>query len=152
LPPKSKQKVSNKSQNAALGQHSGSRSLVKLHRVTLSKSTISSTGLRYAVTFNGETTVMASLTPLCAAARVLRGRGIVGSIELWDSERPFPRMSANIAHAAALTVEEGSKSRLRFRPWKTFPAGTGSQKTAKSLPQVRQDPPETDARESGGRL
>jgi hypothetical protein len=47
-----------------------------------------------------------SLTPLLTSSRVLFVRGIVGRVELWDSERPYARASGEIEKLMALTVRE----------------------------------------------
>jgi hypothetical protein len=66
-------------------------------------------GPRYAVRVNkpdGLVLIDGTTEPLFDAARVLLSRGITGRIELWDSERPFPRMRGVIEHLARKTVSE----------------------------------------------
>ena len=61
----------------------------------------------------GEVLCPSTRTPLLDGCRVLASHGLTGPVELWDSERPYPRMRADIAKAAKLTVKEGS-GRLEY--------------------------------------
>lgn len=108
----------------------------RVRRVHIGRPRYTDRGALYGVTFDGEVIVAAPTMPALDAARVLKARGYTGAIELWDADRPYPRMTADIDTAAGITVEEGSKAGLRFRTWKAFPVGTGRQFSAPRLPQV----------------
>lgn len=73
-------------------------------------------GLLFEVTYCVEIIVTASVQPFFDAARVLRSRGKKGMIEMWDEDRPYPRMSSTIEAASRLTVVEGDR-RLRLEVW-----------------------------------
>src|SRR5690242_10863323 len=66
----------------------------------------SSRGPRYSARLgrpDGELIVIDTLTPFFDSARALRPRGLTGRLEMWDSERPYPRMSGDIEALAKLT-------------------------------------------------
>lgn len=73
----------------------------------------SNRGPLYAAVFQGEIVVARSAQPFLEACRVLQARGYRGCAELWDHERPFPRMQGTIAGAARLAVEEAGTPRFR---------------------------------------
>ena len=93
----------------------------------------SAKGLRYSVRLHspgGELLIQDSLVPFCDAARVLLARGVGGAIELWDPERPFPRLRGGIEELARQTVREDEKTGPQFVVWRPFPAARGGPKSA----------------------
>ncbi|QIG50549.1 hypothetical protein G5V57_24160 [Nordella sp. HKS 07] len=58
---------------------------------------------------DGEEIVAATIQPMYDASRVLLERGITGTLEMWDSERPYPRMRGDIAGMANWTIRENRK-------------------------------------------
>jgi hypothetical protein len=66
----------------------------------------------------GPIVVEASTEPLLAGSRALLAMGKGGSVELWDSVRPFPLLRGDIATLARLTVDE---ARCAFQRWRQFP-------------------------------
>src|SRR5262245_1935592 len=80
---------------------------------------------------DGPLLVNTSLEPLFAASRALIALGITGKIEMWDGERPYPRMSGDISKLAKLTVREDGATPPTLCRWRPFPAARGEQKVAK---------------------
>jgi hypothetical protein len=76
-------------------------------------------GPQYSVSFEGQQIVATSVTPFLDAARALKARGLTGRLEMWDHERPYPRMRGDIEKAAGLRVKEGDES-PKFAPWVPF--------------------------------
>jgi hypothetical protein len=67
-------------------------------------------GPRYQVRMNkpdGMVIIDSTTEPLFDAARVLMSKEITGSLEMWDSQRPYCRLRGDIEHLAGLTVSEG---------------------------------------------
>jgi hypothetical protein len=58
--------------------------------------------------------------PFLDGARALLNLGHTGALEMWDYERPYPRMRGDIEKAAKLTVREDDR-RFGFEPWKPSP-------------------------------
>ena len=76
----------------------------------------------YDVVFDGEVIVRDAWEPCCEASRVLRNRGITGSITFLDSETLKPRLTIpDIERGAGLTVKE--TPRLGFAKWQPFHLG-----------------------------
>ena len=76
----------------------------------------------YDVVFDGEVIVRDAWEPCCEASRVLRNRGITGSITFLDSETLKPRLTIpDIERGAGLTVKEAP--RLSFAKWQPFHLG-----------------------------
>jgi hypothetical protein len=69
----------------------------------------------------GEIIVKDTPIPFLDAARILLQRGVTGILELWDSERPYPRMRGDIAEMAKLTVVENDKTGPLFGKYQPFP-------------------------------
>lgn len=61
-------------------------------------------GLLYDAEFDGEVICESTMTPFLDACRVLLSRGLTGSVEMWDYDRPFPRMRSTVEAAAQLAV------------------------------------------------
>src|SRR5262245_46803260 len=88
----------------------------------------------------GPVLVNSSLEPIFAASRVLIGCGITGKIEMWDSVRPFPRMSGDIARLAKLTVREDSDTSPTLCRWRPFPTARGKQKAGFGMSMLLKHP------------
>ena len=56
-----------------------------------------------------------------AAARALLAHGMRGRVEMWDSERPYPRLSGDIEKLAKWTIREDRKTGPKLARWKPFP-------------------------------
>jgi hypothetical protein len=78
---------------------------------------------------DGEVIVESSPTPFFAAARLLRARGMIGQIELWDTQRPFPRTRGDIAAMAGLTVIETDEAGPYIARHMPFPAERRNSRT-----------------------
>lgn len=68
--------------------------------------------------YYGEEFLVRSVQPFFDGARELQKRGLRGPMEMWDRERPFPRMEGLVEKAALLTVTEPRKGTLRIRAYK----------------------------------
>lgn len=55
-------------------------------------------------TVDGLTIVAGTIQPLFDTARALAAKGVKGELELWDAQRPFPRMRGDIERMARMTV------------------------------------------------
>lgn len=66
-------------------------------------------GPMYRVEHDGEVLVASTAVPFFDGARALAAKGLTGAFEMWDHERPYPRMTGSIETAAKLTVWEGEK-------------------------------------------
>lgn len=66
-------------------------------------------GPMYLVEHDGEVLVASTAVPFFDGARALAAKGLTGAFEMWDHERPYPRMTGSIEAAAKLTVWEGEK-------------------------------------------
>jgi hypothetical protein len=69
-----------------------------------------------------------SRTPFYDGARLLLFRGITGRFEMWDAERPCPRMVGDVETCAGLMVSDEDRDGLRVKWWKP--------------PDARQDDPQ----------
>lgn len=79
---------------------------------------LSSQGPLYDATFTGGV-VLGSHQPFLDACRVLAGLGQTGPAEMWDHQRPYPRLKGLIEVAAGQTVTEGERP-PRFRKWEPY--------------------------------
>ena len=70
---------------------------------------------------SGPVLVDASIQPLLDGARALLCRGITGDVELWDNERPFPRMRGKIEELSKWRVKENSSVSPTFVPYEPIP-------------------------------
>ena len=61
--------------------------------------------------------------PITTAAREMAADGLTGPLELWDRERPYPRMIGDIEKLSRLTVTEGQSSGPRFAKFVEFKKG-----------------------------
>jgi hypothetical protein len=95
----------------------------------------------------GDVLVKRSTEPLLAGARVLVSQGVTGILELWDSQRPYPRLYGDIALLAKLSVKEDEKTSPTFRVWRPFPVAPSWSKSAvraKKLALRPSEPPPAD--------
>ena len=70
---------------------------------------------------SGPVLVDASIQPLLDGARALLCRGITGDVELWDNERPFPRMRGKIEELSKWRVKENNRVSPTFVPYEPIP-------------------------------
>lgn len=92
-------------------------------------------GFLYAVRLGspaGRIIIEATGEPFLAGCRWLKANGQTGKAELWDSTRPFPRMTGDIERAARLTVKEGDTVSPKFAKWMPFLRNTYCPETANS--------------------
>lgn len=82
------------------------RQMVKIY---IAQKTYGSRGPIYRVEYDGEVLVESTAVPFFDGARALAAKGLTGKFEMWDYERPYPRMTGVIERAAKLTVWEGEK-------------------------------------------
>ena len=76
---------------------------------------------------DGEIIAEHTPTPFFDAARKLLARGITGTLEMWDTERPYARLRGDIAEMAKLTVIETDMVGPYIARHRPFPArGIGS--------------------------
>jgi hypothetical protein len=81
---------------------------------------------RYQVTLEaGAVLVWAARSPFYDGARALEAKGITGPFEMWDRERPYPRMLGDVATAAKLSVREDARG-MKIVPYKASPWGAGA--------------------------
>lgn len=90
------------------------------HRLVLIPGALGTRGRRYDVKYEGSVVVTGTLMPLLDGCRALAGLGLSGPVELWDTERPYPRMRSTVQAGALLSVTEGERSAARFIPWRPF--------------------------------
>lgn len=104
-------------------------------------------GFLYAVRLGsaaGRVIVEATSEPFLAGCRWLKASGQTGKAELWDTSRPFPRMTGDIERAARLTVTETETVSATLARWKPFPVQRYSPETT-NLEQVGTIAPEVEA-------
>lgn len=76
-------------------------------RVFIHPLKITSRGQGYSVSFNGETIITNTRNPAADACRHLVALGHRGRMEVWDNERPYPRLVfPDIEKAVGLAVSE----------------------------------------------
>lgn len=80
----------------------------------------SSKGPLFDASYGGQTILLGSTVPCLAAARVLKGRGMSGRLEMWDTVLSYCRYHTDIEKAAGLTIEEGD-SLPRLRKYRVHP-------------------------------
>jgi hypothetical protein len=110
------------------------------HRIYVTEDRIGGRGPEYSATYNGETIVERCTTGVIfEAARQLQARGITGWLEMWDHERPYPRMHGEIDHLALWMIVERSKgviTREKYRP----PPPTNRGRTPETTPEATRVP------------
>lgn len=78
-------------------------------KIYIKQTTYGKRGPMYCVEHDGEVLVASTPVPFFDGARALAEKGLTGNFEMWDRERPYPRMKGLIEVAAKLTVNEGEK-------------------------------------------
>jgi hypothetical protein len=78
-------------------------------KIYIKQTTYGSRGPIYRVEHDGEVLLASTPVPFFDGARALAKKGLTGEFEMWDHERPYPRMMGVIEKAAKLTVWEGEK-------------------------------------------
>ncbi|WP_242218933.1 hypothetical protein [Shinella zoogloeoides] len=82
-------------------------------------------GQNYSVSLEAKTLITKTRNPTADACRRLVALGLSGRLEVWDDERPFPRMVIpDISRAAKLTVAEGAAHGPRIVPYQPFLSST----------------------------
>lgn len=112
------------------------------HRIyTRLVSSASSRGPLYEAIFQDEVIIARSPQPFLDGCRVLSERGYRGAVELWDYERPYPRMRGLIEAAAQLAVDETGTPRFRNhrQHWRTEVRKAAADEAATSLPAAKED-------------
>lgn len=92
------------------------------HKLYIQKVKTGKRGLLYDVSYDGQTICASTMTPLLDASRALASRGLGGNLELWDTVRPYPRMSGTVEGCARLAVID-SGSGPRFTKYRLKEAG-----------------------------
>jgi hypothetical protein len=85
-------------------------------KIYIKQTTYGSRGPIYRVEHDGKVLLSGTPVPFFDGARALAAKGLTGEFEMWDHERPYPRMMGVIERAAKLTVREGD-ARPTFRKW-----------------------------------
>jgi hypothetical protein len=85
-------------------------------KIYITQTSYGSRGPIYRVEHDGEVLVTGTAIPLFDGARALVTKGMTGEFEMWDHERPYPRMKSVIERAAKLTISEGER-RPTFVKW-----------------------------------
>ena len=85
-------------------------------KIYITQTTYGQRGAIFRVDHDGETLVSGTAIPFFDGARALTAKGLIGKFEMWDYERPYPRMTGTIEHAAKLTVSEG-EGRPKAAKW-----------------------------------
>lgn len=96
--------------------------MTEAHKIYIYKVKTGKRGVLYDAEFDGEVICQSTMTPLLDACRVLRSRGVSGPVEMWDHERPFPRMLSTVEAGAGLAVID-TGSGPRFVKWREKAAG-----------------------------
>lgn len=78
-------------------------------KIYITQTSYGSRGPLYRVEHDGEVLIASTPVPFFDGARALAAKGMTGPMEMWDRERPYPRMRGIIEGAAKLTVSEGEK-------------------------------------------
>jgi len=78
-------------------------------KIYITQVSYGSRGPIYRVEHEGEVLVKGAPVPLFDGARALAAKGITGNFEMWDHERPYPRMKSVVEEAAKLTISEGER-------------------------------------------
>jgi len=89
---------------------------------------------------HGSVLVAETTEPLCAGSRALVARGVHGPVELWDDERPYPRMRGDIDTCAKLTVRETSRRGPEFIRYRPLP-GPKDARRGQRFANVKQSEP-----------
>ncbi len=91
------------------------------HRINIRPCKRGMRGQYYTVAYAGATIIPATLNPTGVACRHLVSLGLNGPLEVWDGERPYPRLLIHdLVKAAAITVAEGEAHGprfVRYREW-----------------------------------
>lgn len=91
-------------------------------RVTIRPTSLGNRGQVYSVFLDGQLLIERTLDPTPETCRLLSSRGQAGRLEVWDEERPYPRLIVHdLVKAAGLTVSETERHGPRFRRYKPFP-------------------------------
>lgn len=92
-------------------------------RVFIAPVKLTSRGQGYSVSFNGATIISSTRNPAADACRHLVALGYQGRMEMWDNERPYPRLVfPDIEQAARLAVSEGEHHGPRIVAFKPMSA------------------------------
>lgn len=90
-------------------------------RVFIDPMKVTSRGQGYSVSFNGVTIITNTRDPGPDACRYLVALGYQGRMEMWDNERPYPRLVFHdIEKAARLTVSETERHGPRIVTFKSM--------------------------------
>lgn len=92
------------------------------HKVYIQKVKTGKRGLLYDVAYEGEVICSSTMTPMLDAARALVIRGLGGNLELWDTVRPYPRMSGTVEGSAMLALVDTGNG-PRFTKYRARAAG-----------------------------
>jgi hypothetical protein len=86
-----------------------------MHKIVVTRVTAE----RWKAEYNQEVIVEGSRTPALDACRVLLGRGLVGTLEMWHANGCYPALRVDIEKGAGLTVEDGDRG-VAFRRYREF--------------------------------
>jgi hypothetical protein len=75
----------------------------------------------YDVFLGDEKIVSSSKDPICQAARVLAKKGVKGRVEVWDRERPYPRLSFRPGALKGWRFSEARRG-WGYKKWEPFSA------------------------------
>jgi hypothetical protein len=93
--------------------------------------------------YQGNLIVRNSTEPGLDSARVLKGMGLTGLLEVWDEVLPYWRFRLEIDKSAELTIQEG-EGRPIYRKFKSFAGRSAVEdvlgKTSKSLAPIAKTP------------
>lgn len=88
-------------------------------------------GRNYSVSLEGRPLIAKTRNPTADACRSLVALGLSGGLEVWDDERPFPRLIIpDISKAAKLTVAENAAHGPRIVPYQPFPSSASATEAA----------------------
>jgi len=91
-------------------------------KITIAPVSIGSRGQKYSVSLDGKTIIASTINPTGDACRHLVALGRAGRLEVWDDDRPYPRLVVtDISKAAGLTVRENERHGPRFAVYKLIP-------------------------------
>lgn len=91
-------------------------------KINIRPTSLSNRGQNYSVFHDGRLLIEKTRNPTADACRLLVSRGRTGRLEVWDDERPYPRLIIrDLVTAAGLTISESEHHGPRFRPYRPIP-------------------------------
>ncbi len=91
-------------------------------KITIRPTSLGNRGQNYSVFHDDQLIIAKTRNPTADACRLLVSLGMTGRLEVWDDERPYPRLIIrDLVKAAELIISEGEYHGPRFRPYRPIP-------------------------------